>query len=136
MLALRPREIHLGLPFVGYPEALAIFDREWETAAEMPALDYARIVIPPEKRCLLCRNWRRRYVFEFLLPPAEWLYEQRLLRARKMTHRVDEHFSRELIERQLQTLWKSAAYLAHHGLLVYVREGIEGRLRRFLGTMQ
>ena len=134
MLALRPREVHLGLPFVGYPEALAIFDREWEEARDQPQLDYGRIVVPPPKRFFFSRNWRGKYVFEFVLPPARWVFEQRLRRARRKTHRVDEHFDLQLVERQLETLWLAAMYLSHHGFLVYIREGLEGGLRRFAAS--
>lgn len=134
MLSLRPREVHLGFPFVGYSESLAVFDKEWEESAETPQLDVARIRIPPPKRHLLSWDWRGKYVFEFLLPPAERLYEQRLLRARRKTHRVDEHFSLQLIERQLETLWNGAMYLYHHGIMVYIREGSDGELIRFRGS--
>ena len=134
MLSLRPREIHLGLPFVGYNESLAIFDSDWENATEVPRLDLGRILVPPAKRCCICPNWQKKYVFEFLLPPADLLYRQRLFRARKMTHRVDEHFDRELIKHQLTTLWIAARHLSIEGLSVYVREGLEGGMRRFVGT--
>ncbi|MEA3410783.1 MAG: serine/threonine protein phosphatase [Pseudomonadota bacterium] len=134
MLALRPREVHLGFPFVDYPESLAVFDREWEQAQETPQLDIARISIPPPKHHVLSRDWRRKYVFEFILPPAKPLCEQRRLRARRKTHRVDEHFDRELIERQLDTLWNAASYLHHHGILLYIREGLDGGLTRFQGS--
>lgn len=136
MLSLRPREVHLGFAFVGFDEAMTIFDREWMESRTEPALDLGRIRIPPPKRRLYHRNWRRRYVFEFLLPSAEWVFGQRLQRARRKTHRVDEDFDLGLVRRQLETLWIGARYLDHQGLLVYVREGVEGRLLRFLGSNQ
>lgn len=136
MLSLRPREVHLGFPFVGFPEALAIFDKEWEQATDRPQLDVSRIVIPPRKRFFFSMDWRKKYVFEFVLPPADQVYGQRLLRARRKTHRVDEHFDLELVERQLETLWIAAMYLYHHGFLVYIREGVDGGLRRFVGSRE
>ena len=136
MLSLRPREVHLGLPFVGYGEALTIFDQEWKEAHENPRIDVSQIVIPPPKRFFLQTNWRAKYVFEFLLPTSHSLYEQRMLRARRKTHRVDENFDLVLIERQLETLWIVAKYLYHHGFQVYIREGIEGELQRFVGSQE
>ena len=136
MLSLRPREIHLGFPFVGYVEAMTVFDDAWVEARAEPALDFDRIRIPPPKRRFFHRNWRGRYVFEFVLPPAQWVFEQRIQRARRKTHRVDEEFDLKLVERQLETLWIGASYLYHHGLDVYLREGISGGLQRFLGSQQ
>ncbi|MEA3278851.1 MAG: serine/threonine protein phosphatase [Pseudomonadota bacterium] len=134
VLSLRPREIHLGFPFVGFEEAMTIFDTGWVEAHEAPIVDARRIRIPPPKRHFFQRNWRGRYVFEFVLPPARWVFDQRVLRARRKTHRVDEDFDLKLVERQLETLWIAARYLYHHGLRVYVREGITGGLRRFRGS--
>ena len=136
MLSLRPREVHLGFHFVGFREALTIFDEEWKEVPENPAIDVDRIVIPPPKRFFFSINWRKKFVFEFVLPPAQWVFEQRLLRARRKTHRVDENFDLALVERQLETLWIAARYLYHHGFLVYIREGIEGDLRRFVGSRE
>ena len=31
-LTFRPREVHLGFPFVGYSDALTVFDEQWLTA--------------------------------------------------------------------------------------------------------
>ncbi|MEN8177407.1 MAG: hypothetical protein ABFS39_02175 [Pseudomonadota bacterium] len=136
MLSLRPREVHLGFPFVGFNDAMTIFDRPWIEARERPQLDMSRIVIPPPKRFFFSRNWRGKYVFEFLLPSAGWVFKQRLHRAQRRTHRVDENFSLELIEQQLEALWLAARYLYHHGFLVYIREGIDGELVRFLGARE
>jgi hypothetical protein len=131
MLSLRPREVHLGFPFLGFEEAMTIFDSEWMEAHSDPVLDLDRIRIPPPKRRFYQRNWRGRYVYEFLLPPAHWVFEQRQMRARRKTHRVDERLDLELVERQLETLWMGARYLAHMGLNLYVREGVKGGLLRF-----
>ena len=76
-LTFRPREIHLGFPFVGFQQALAVFDREWLDTDPHPALDLPRVQLPPVKRNFLSVDWRKRYVFEFMLPPAEELFAQR-----------------------------------------------------------
>lgn len=136
MLSLRPREVHLGFPFVDFPKALTIFDREWVQAGEAPQIDVSRIKLPPGKPFLFGRNWRNAFAFEFLLPPAHWIYKQRRERARRKSHRVDEQFDLALIQRQLETLWIGARYLYHQGFRVYIREGLQGELRRLTGSRE
>ena len=46
-LLYRPREVHLGLPFKDYGEALSVFDKDWLDASPPPLLDPRRIQIPP-----------------------------------------------------------------------------------------
>lgn len=123
-LAFRPREIHLGFPFVGFRQGLAVFDRDWLEADPHPALDRSRIRIPPPKRHFFSVNWRGRYVFEFLLPPAEELFEQRSRRARSGSHPVDRNLSRELVEAQLEVFRQTALHLCLNGVRVYIREGV------------
>ena len=122
-LAIRPREVHIGFPFVGFKRGLAIFDREWLDADPHPRLDVTRIRIPPPKKHFFAVDWRARYVFEFLLPPASQLFEQRDKRARRGTHHVDEHLTLELITAQLEVFRQSALYLSRKGVRVYIREG-------------
>jgi energy-coupling factor transporter ATP-binding protein EcfA2 len=122
-LAFRPREVHLGFPFAGFRQGLAVFDPEWLEADPHPQLVLARIQIPPPKRHFLSVNWRDRYVFEFLLPPAEQLFEQRSRRARQGTHPVDRNLSLELVTAQLDVFRQSAVYLLRNGVRVYIREG-------------
>jgi len=65
-LTFRPREIHIGVPFKGFDEGLAVLDKEWlENTAELE-IDFARILIPPEKSWFLGKDWRNLYVFEWL----------------------------------------------------------------------
>ncbi len=123
-LAIRPREIHLGLPFIGFTQALAVFDPEWLQGKSHPRLDVRRIRVPPPKRHLLSVNGRGRYVFEFLLPSAEALFEQRSLRARRGTHPVDRHLSPELVTAQLEVFHQCALYLSRSGVRVYIRRGV------------
>ena len=125
-LAIRPREIHLGFPFIGFEQALAVFDPEWLEADPHPGLDLGRIQIPPPKRHFLSVDWRNRYVFEFLLPPAEVLFEQRSHRAQQGTHPVDRNLSLELVTAQLEVFRQCAVYLSQNGLRVYIREGTAG----------
>jgi len=125
-LTFRPREIHLGFPFVGFDKALAVFDPEWLQAAPPPQLEPGRIQIPPAKRNFLSVDWRRRYVFEFILPPADELFAQRSHRARLGTHPVDTNISLELVTAQREIFEQCALYLSHQGLRVYIREGTDG----------
>ncbi len=125
-LSLRPREIHLGFPFVGFERALALFDKEWLEADVRPVIDLEGIRIPPEKRYFFSVNWRWRYVFEFLLPPAPLLLERRLERRKRGTHHVDVDLELETIEAQIQVYRQAALYLHQHGLNVYLREESDG----------
>ena len=122
-LAIRPREVHLGLPFVGFKQGLAVFDRAWLEANPRPRLDVTRIHIPPAKKHFLSVDWRKRFVFEFLLPPVRQLFDQRSRRARRGTHPVDEDLTLALISAQLEVFRQSALYLSRNGVRVYIREG-------------
>jgi energy-coupling factor transporter ATP-binding protein EcfA2 len=133
-LALRPREIHLGFPCKNYKDALAVFDEEWTKSLTPPELDLERIRIPPEKRFFFSVNWRARYVFEFLIPPAETLFSQRSERARKGTHQVDEQISLEQVRNQITIYQMAAAYLQQQGLRVYIREGTKEKPLRIVGV--
>jgi len=124
-LTFRPREVHLGFPFVGFEQGLAVFDPEWLQADPHPDLDFARIQLPPPKRTFLSVDWRKRYVFEFMLPPAEELFAQRSRRAKQDTHPVDRNLSLKLVTAQLEVFRRCAVYLSHNGLRVYIREGAE-----------
>lgn len=122
-LAMRPREIHLGLPFEGHAKSLAVFDPAWLACTTPPALDLGRICLPPPKRFFFSTDWRRRYVLEFLLPPAEQVFQWRSERARRATHPVDEHLTPDLVRNQLAVFWEVAAFLHRQGLRIYLREG-------------
>ncbi len=76
-LTYRPREVHLGLPFEGVPQALAVFDPQWLEAKKPLKLQLTRFQIPPDGSRFLQTDWRRRYIFEFLLPRAEVIFAQR-----------------------------------------------------------
>jgi hypothetical protein len=71
-------------------------------------------------------------VFEFLLPPPELVLARRTERARHSTHPVDAQLSLEICTAQLDVFRRIAEYLHHQGLNVYLREGMEGCLRRFV----
>lgn len=124
-LSLRPREIHLGFPFKGITNALAVFEQRWIDASPPLELDLERIMLPPPKRFFFSVNWRKRYVFEFMLPTSNELLKQRLKRAKLGTHHVDVAVDLERIERQLAVYRQVAKYLHQHEICVYVREGVD-----------
>lgn len=124
-LSLRPREIHLGLPFKGHQQALAVFEKIWLELSPPPELDFERIRIPPKKRYFFSVNWHKRYVFEFLLPPVEFLLERRLERSKRGTHPVDTDIEYRVVVNQLLAYQRTALYLHQKGLHVYIREDFD-----------
>ena len=133
-LAVRPREVHLGLPFVGREPGLALFDDAWLQDWETLELEPARIHLPPEKRFPLAVDWRRRFVFEFLLPAPELIHADRRARAMQGTHPVDRQIDLEQIRSQVRLFGQVAAFFHSHGIQVYVRERVADRPLRFRVT--
>lgn len=129
-LAVRPREIHLGFPCEGFKDALAVFDEEWIRSLTPPELNLERIRVPPVKRYFFSVNWRKRYTFEFLIPSPEVLFRQREKRAKKGTHHVDNAVTLDRVRNQVTIYQLAAQYLHQHGLTVYIREGMDGKLWR------
>ncbi len=132
-LSLRPREIHLGLPFEGYQQSLAIFEPEYIQADPPPRLELERIRIPPVKRHFWSVDWHSRYVFEFMLPPVKTLYQRRLERGRRGTHPVDRNVTEDLVRHQLLAYSMIAHHLHEKGLRVYVREATDQPPLRIIG---
>ena len=132
ILAVRPREIHIGLPFVGMDEAVSVFDAQFLDRDPLPQVDFDRIMLPPRKRFIFTVDWYRRYVFEFLLPPAELVFERRQIRARHSTHPVDAQLSLAICASQREIFRQLAVFMHAQGFQVYVREGIENPPLRFV----
>ena len=124
-LTFRPREVHLGLPVAGVSEAQTVFDDAWSEGEGALALELDRIHIPPEPKWIFSPDWRRRYVFEFLLPDPEVLFERRRERARQGTHEVDAELSLEVVRNQVEVFTAVAEHLHRAGLQVYVRRDID-----------
>jgi hypothetical protein len=57
----------------------------FSTAIPCRSVDLARIALPPRQLFFLSVDWYRRYVFDFLLPPPELVFERRSERARATT---------------------------------------------------
>ncbi|MGB5832064.1 MAG: serine/threonine protein phosphatase [Thiohalocapsa sp.] len=123
-LAVRPREVHLGLPFEGRRTAMALFEEGWLEHWKELRLDEERVRTPPPKRHLLSVNWLGRFVFEFMLPPPERILADRLERARQGTHPVDARVDLDQIRAQVALFSRIALHFHRCGVQVYVRERV------------
>ncbi|MCP4315937.1 MAG: serine/threonine protein phosphatase [Hyphomicrobiales bacterium] len=133
-LTYRPREVHFGFPFVGYDEALTVFDKKWLEASPPPQLDLPRIFLPPPKTHFLGVEWRERFVFEFLIPPPEAILKWRLEPARREAHPVDEGVTLEQVEKQVAVYCEIALHFHRSGLLTYVRDDYDGVPKNIVDT--
>ncbi len=124
-LIYRPREIHLGIPFRGMQEALTVFDKEWLACSPPPEIEYPRIQIPAVKTGFWQTNWRKRYIFEFLIPPPSVIYQQRLKRQNQGYFPVDENLSLDMVKKQVVVYREMALYLHRAGLNIYVRKSLD-----------
>jgi metallophosphoesterase superfamily enzyme len=124
-LIYRPREVHLGLPFEGFPQALTVFDPDWLAAEKPLPLQLERIQLPPEGHRFLQSNWRQRYIFEFLLPKPDVIYQQRLGRKAEGYFPVDEVMTLDMIKRQVAVYQEVVLYLHRVRMQVYIREALE-----------
>ena len=125
-LTFRPREIHLGAPFIGQKKALSVLDEVWVENCHSLEIDFRRIMIPPEKSWFLGTAWRSRYVFEFILPPTDKVYADRLERAKTGLFPSDRHITFEIVDRQVGFYRSIAWYFWHSGMHVYVRTAYDG----------
>lgn len=129
VLALRPREVHLGIPFRGCPRALALFEDEWIEAEGPFELEVERIRLPPRRGLL--GSPRKKFVFEFLLPPAEAVYEAREARSYRQSHHIDTELSVDRIREQLDHYGAVGLHLRRNGVKVYVRDEFGGDPKAF-----
>ena len=131
-LALRPREVHLGFPFVGHREALTVFDKPFLKSSDFLELDYSRIYLPPmTKAHFFSPNWRNRFVFAFLLPPPGEILKSRLERSRHQMHPIDEGVTLDQIERQVAVYAEAALHFHRSGVLTFVRDSFQGGPKAF-----
>ncbi len=125
-LVYRPREIHLGIPYDGIKDSLAVFDQEWlDLEPDAMKIDYRRIRIPPEAHSKLSTNWRDRYIFEFLLPEPDIIFERRMNRQMEGYFPVDANLDIDTVARQLDIYSRVALFLHRAGLNVYIRSTID-----------
>jgi len=125
-LTYRPRELHLGAPFKGHDESLTVLDDDWLKNSDDLEMDFQRIMIPPKKRWFLGADWRTRYVFEFILPPTEQIYQDRIKRAKTGLFPFDRLITPEIVTNQVAFYRTIAWYFWRSGMHVYVRVEREG----------
>ena len=124
-LIYRPREIHLGIPYDGIKDAMAVFDQEWlDLKPDGLKIDYHRIRIPPESHSKFSTNWRDRYIFEFLLPEPEVIFERRMNRQKDGYFPGDANLDLDTVARQLDVYSRVALFLHRAGMNVYIRSDL------------
>lgn len=124
-LIYRPREIHLGIPYEGIKEALAVFDQEWlDLEPDALKIDYPRIRIPPTSLSPFATNWRDQYIFEFLLPDPEVIYERRMKRHNEGYFPVDANLTLDMVTMQADAYSRIALFLHRAGVNVYIRSDL------------
>ncbi len=130
-LTYRPREVHLGFPFVGLPEPLTVFEKDWLSRHPRPELDFERIVFPPPRKGFFLTEPRTRFVFEFLLPPAEVIYAWRRKRSQRGAYPADDNLSLEQVRDQLEVFRAAAVHFHNSKMQVYIRQAVAGAPMRF-----
>ena len=127
ILTFRPREVHFGIPFRGLRESHSVFDPAW--LATTARIDFRRIQIPPRKNLFFQFDWRKRFIFDFLLPPVDQLYSIRQRRAASESHPIDGQFSKDVVERQSAVYEQLASHFHRCGMRVIVRTEFGGMPR-------
>ncbi len=125
-LTFRPRELHLGAPYVGHRETLTVIDKEWLANHQTLEMDFGRIEVPPAKSWFLGVDWRSLYVFEFVLPPPRVIFEDRVKRAKTGLFPHDQGVTLESVTAQVDFYRTIAWYFWLSGMDVYVRVEREG----------
>ncbi|MBF0194196.1 MAG: hypothetical protein HQL71_06535 [Magnetococcales bacterium] len=121
-LSHRPREVHFSFPYDGMKDRFTVYDDRWSDADKFPKVDWDSIKIPNKKKFILAPNWRARFVFDFILPPPEWILKQRKQRYESADKRpMDWNPSRKWIQWQAEVHWGLAWHFHNSGLQVIVR---------------
>lgn len=121
-LTHRPREIHFALPFKGVELSRSVYDETWKGLAKFPEVAVDRIRMPKEKKFLLSPDWRARFVFDFILPPPEWIFERRRRRLLSSdASLVDMGLTPEWVKWQVHTYWAVARCFHLSGFQVLIR---------------
>lgn len=131
-LLYRPRELHFGLPFVGFEKAVPVYQTDSLDDSSYLELDFFRITLPPPKTRPLATDFRSRFTFEFILLPAEKTWELRTQRAKSGTHHVDEGLTLSRVREELEFYRQLALFFHQSGMSVYIRDELGGRPKRIL----
>ncbi len=127
VLALRPRELHLLLPFCGHTQGLAVFAPSIVESEPFCPIDFARIPVPSSKKVMSLTDWRKKYVFEFLLPEPEQIFAWR----RDHPRQGNAGLTLGIVERQYHYFDRLARYLYLQGFPVIIRRGVDQPPLRF-----
>lgn len=121
-LAYRPRVVHFALPFIGFDQSHPVYADLWQKMESYPDVEWKRIKIPQKKKFLLASDWRKAFVFDFILPPPVWILKQREKRFASEDKRLmDADLSEAWIRWQVHIYWSTAWHFHHSGLQVIVR---------------
>ena len=129
-LVQRPRELHFGLPFVGFEKAVPVYDTDSLDESSYLEIDFFRIPIPPARRHMLSTDFRSRFIFEFILLPSEKTLELRKQRSGSGTHHVDEDLTLAKVQEELYFYKQLALFFHDCGMTVYIRDDLNGYPKR------
>ncbi|MDX2504773.1 MAG: GAF domain-containing protein [Gammaproteobacteria bacterium] len=130
ILQQRPRELHFGLPFVGFEKAVPVYDAHTLDDSSYLEIDFFRIPLPPPKTHPLSTDFRGRFVIEFILLPAEKTYELRKKRSKSGTHHVDEGLTLSKVQEELHFFKQLALFFHQNGMTVYIRDDLNGKPKK------
>ncbi|MBF0448607.1 MAG: GAF domain-containing protein [Magnetococcales bacterium] len=122
----RPRELHLGVPFLGYEKAVPVYDVDNLDDSSYLEIDFMRVRLPPPKGTLLSGNFRKKLVFEFILLPPKELFKLRKRRSESGTHHVDANLTLQKVTEESDFYSALALYFHQSGMNVYVRNRLGG----------
>lgn len=124
VLHKKPRELHFGVPFLGYEEAVPVYDIQSLDDSNYLELDFMRIQLPPPSSNFLSPDFRSKMVIEFILLPPETLFEMRNKRAKKQTHHVDKGLTLHRVKEEVAFFNSLALFFHLSGMKVYVRDDL------------
>ncbi|MBF0380558.1 MAG: GAF domain-containing protein [Magnetococcales bacterium] len=126
VLANRPRELHFGVPFIGYEKAVPVYDVDSLDDSSYLEIDFMRVRLPPPKGNIISGNFRKKIVVEFILLPPKTLFELRKKRGEKGTHHVDKELTLQQVKEECSFYSALALYFHQSGMKVYVRNRLGG----------
>lgn len=130
ILHQRPRELHFGLPFVGFEKAVPVYDAFSLDDSSYLEIDFFRIPLPPPKTHPFSTDFRGRFVIEFILLPAEKTYELRKERSKLGTHHVDDGLTLSKVREELFFFKQLALFFHQNGMNVYIRDNLDGKPKK------
>lgn len=131
-LTFRPREVHLGFPFFEHRSALTVFDADWVSEFQSLEMDKSRVRIPPNHAGFTTKNQRRKFVFEFVIPPSDKAFGWRKERARTGLFPYEKNLTPEIVHAQSIAYLEIAEHMHMQGVPVHVRNGFDAPPQRFI----